>query len=59
MENLKELVTDKMASLKTDIANDKASFGDPFLSQHMRGRVAVEEHWLEFCGKMLNLIEKM
>ena len=59
MEKLKEMLTDKMAKLKADIADDKARYGDPFLSQHMRGRVSVEEHWLEFCQTVMDIVEKM
>lgn len=59
MEKIKEMLTDKMASLKAVIANDKARYGDPFLCQHMRGRVAVEEHWLEFCQDLLDLVERL
>ena len=58
MDELKELVTDKKAILKSDITEDRARYGDPFLGQFMRGRVAVEEHWLEFCEKILEIIDR-
>lgn len=58
MEKLIEMLQEKKASLKTNITEDKGRYNDPFLSQFMRGRVAVEEHWLAFCEEMLELIEK-
>ena len=59
MEELKELLTDKKAVLKTNISEDKARYNDPFLGQFMRGRVAVEEHWAEFCDKILEIVDKL
>ena len=58
MEKLIEMLQEKKASLKTNITEDKGRYNDPFLSQFMRGRVAVEEHWRAFCEEMLELIEK-
>ena len=58
MEELKELVSDKRAIIKANITEDKGRYGDPFLGQFMRGRVAVEEHWLEFCEKILEIIDR-
>jgi len=58
MEKLKELLQEKRASLKTNITEDKGRYTDPFLSQFMRGRVAVEEHWLEFCDDILEMLDK-
>ncbi len=58
MEQLKELLTDKKAILKTHITEDKARYNDPFLSQFMRGRVAVEEEYLDFCERVLEILEK-
>ena len=59
MEELKELLTDKKAVLKQNISEDKGRYNDPFLGQFMRGRVAVEEHWAEFCDKVLEIVDKL
>jgi hypothetical protein len=56
---LKELLEVRRAILREHIALDKGCYNDPFLSQHSRGRVAVEEKWLEETEKMLTMVEKL
>lgn len=58
MEQIIEILTNRKAILKEQITLDKNCFGDPFLSQHSRGRVAVEERWLEETEKLLDFIER-
>lgn len=58
MEQIIELLTNRKAILKEQITMDKNCYGDPFLSQHSRGRVAVEERWLEETEKILEYIER-
>lgn len=45
--------------MQEHIKLDKGCFNDPFLSQHSRGRVAVEEQWLEETEKMLAMVNKL
>lgn len=59
MNELKELLEVRRAILREHIALDKGCYNDPFLSQHSRGRVAVEEKWLEETEKMLTMVEKL
>ena len=41
------------------MTEDKARFGDPFLGQFMRGRVAVEENDIEWLDKIIAAFEKL
>ena len=59
MNELKEMLETRRAILREHIALDKGYYTDPFLSQHSRGRVAVEEAWLEETEKILSLVEKV
>lgn len=59
MNELKELLEVRRAILREHIALDKGCYNDPFLSQHSRGRVAVEEKWLEETEKLLDMVEKL
>jgi hypothetical protein len=59
MNELKELLETRRAILREHIALDRGCYTDPFLSQHSRGRVAVQEQWLEEVEKMLNMVEKL
>ena len=58
MEEIMEILTTRKAILKEQITMDKNCYGDPFLSQHSRGRVAVEEHWLEETERLIGFIER-
>lgn len=59
MDNTKiiEIVKERKAVQMGHIADDKARYTDPFLSQHMRGRVAVEENDVEWLDKLLAVLE--
>jgi len=59
MNELKELLETRRAILREHISLDKGCFNDPFLSQHSRGRVSVEEKWLEETEKMLEMVSKL
>ena len=60
MENNRiiELLENRYAILKEHIERDKKNYNDPFLSQHARGRVAVEENWLEEVERLLKEIRR-
>ncbi len=53
-----EVLENRRAILKGNIAEDRARFTDPFLCQHMRGRVAVEEYWLEETERLIKALQK-
>lgn len=59
MNELKEALETRRLLLQEHIRLDKGCFNDPFLSQHSRGRVAVEEQWLEETEKMLAMVNKL
>lgn len=59
MDELKGLLETRKAVLKEHIVLDKGCFNDPFLSQHSRGRVAVEEQWLNETEKLLDMVAKL
>lgn len=54
-----EILTTRKAILKEHIAMDRNCYTDPFLSQHSRGRVAVEEKWLEETEKLIDIVERL
>ena len=51
------MIKERKAQQMGHIAADKANFTDPFLCQHMRGRVAVEENDVAWLDKLLEAIE--
>ena len=53
-----EVLENRKAILKAAIEDDTACFKDPFLCQHMRGRVAVEERWLEETERLIAALQK-
>lgn len=57
IERITEIVKERKAIQMGNIAADKAQFNDAFLSQHMRGRVAVEENDIEWLDKLLGVLE--
>jgi len=57
-EKLIEVLENRKAMLKGNITEDKARYADPFLGQFMRGRVAVEEHWLKETEELIAELEK-
>lgn len=59
MNELREALETRKLLLQEHIKLDKGCFNDPFLSQHSRGRVAVEEQWLEETEKMLAMVNKL
>jgi hypothetical protein len=58
MNEILEALQNRKAILKGSIAEDKARYNDAFLGQFMRGRVAVEERWLEEVDKLIEVIER-
>lgn len=59
MNELKEALETRRLLLQEHIRLDKGCFNDPFLSQHSRGRVAVEEQWLDETEKLLDMVAKL
>lgn len=59
MNELRETLETRKLLLQEHIKLDKGCYNDPFLSQHSRGRVAVEEKWLEETEKLLDLVERI
>jgi len=57
-KTLIELLESRRAILKEHITLDKNCYNDPFLSQHSRGRVAVEEAWLKETEDLLDALNK-
>ena len=57
-ETLIDILENRKAGLMGFIAEDKKRFGDPFLGQHMRGRVAVEERWLDETERLIKALRK-
>lgn len=53
-----EVLENRRSMLKNNIEEDRARFADPFLSQHMRGRVAVEENWLKETERLIQALQK-
>lgn len=52
-----EMIKERKAVQMGHITNDKACYNDPFLCQHMRGRVAVEENDVIWLDKLLAVLE--
>jgi len=57
-KTLTEVLENRKAILKNNITEDKARYSDPFLGQFMRGRVAVEENWLEETERLIAVLQK-
>lgn len=56
IEKAVEMIKNRKAMTMGNITNDKACFNDPFIGQHMRGRVAVEENDIEWLDKLLAVL---
>jgi len=56
MHELEEILENRITILKGYIAGDKALYNDPFLSQHARGKVSIEEKWLEETERLLEWV---
>ena len=57
IEQVTEMVKNRKAVQMGHVTADKACYGDPFLCQHMRGRVSVEENDIEWLDKVLAVLE--
>lgn len=57
-DHIIEVLENRRAILKGNITEDRARFTDPFLCQHMRGRVAVEEYWLAETERLIQALQK-
>lgn len=58
IESIIETLENRKAMLRGNIAEDKQRYNDPFIGQHMRGRVAVEENWLAETEKLIQALMK-
>ena len=56
--DLLEVLENRKAILKGNITDDRARYNDAFIGQHMRGRVAVEERWLEETERLIAILSK-
>ena len=52
MQIKKETFEQRAEILKNHIKDDTKWFADPFLGDFMKGRVEIEELWLEECEKL-------
>ncbi len=59
MDEIMEMIKSRRAVQMGNMTEDKARFGDPFLGQFMRGRVAVEENDIEWLDKIIAAFEKL
>lgn len=57
IEQVTEMVKNRKAIQMGHMTADKACYNDPFLCQHMRGRVSVEENEIEWLDKLLAVLE--
>ena len=57
IETITEMVKERKALTLGHIAADKGQYNDPFLCQHNRGRVAVEENEIIWLDKLLAVLE--
>lgn len=57
IEQVTEMVKNRKTIQMGHITADKACYTDPFLCQHMRGRVSVEENDIEWLDKLLSVLE--
>lgn len=52
-----EMIEERKAIQTVHLSRDREQFNDPFLCQHMRGRVAVEENDVEWLDKLLAVLQ--
>lgn len=57
IEKLTQMIKERKAIQEYHMSEDKARYNDPFLSQHMRGRVSVEENDIEWLTDLLAVLE--
>lgn len=54
MENIKQVLEQKRASLITEIELDEKYIADPINGRFYAGRVAVEHHFKEFIESLMD-----
>lgn len=59
MNEILEMIKSRRAIQMGNMTEDKARFGDPFLGQFMRGRVAVEENDIAWLDKIIAALEEL
>ena len=57
IEKLTQMIKERKAIQEYHMSEDKARYNDPFLAQHMRGRVSVEENDIERLTDLLAVLE--
>ena len=57
MAKVVEMIEERKAIQTVHLSRDKEQFNDPFLCQHMRGRVAVEENDIKWLDTLLAVLQ--
>lgn len=58
MDKIREFVKNRQASVYRALELDRKYVNDVYNGQFMRGRVAVEEHYLSDLDKLIELIKE-
>jgi len=58
VKEVMEYIERKRAALLTDIKGDEARTGDPIIGNHMKGRLAVEQHYLQVLEELMDMIKE-
>lgn len=53
-----EFIERRRAALLTDIKGDEARTNDPIIGNHMKGRLAVEQHYLQTLEDLMEIIKE-
>ena len=56
VKEIREFIEQRKASVYYQLQEDIERKHDPINGQHMRGRAAVEEHYVEDLEKLLNML---
>lgn len=59
METVREYIEKKRARLMTEIKDDEQRKDDPIIGQFMKGRLVVENHYLETLDDILDMMKEI
>lgn len=59
METIREYIEKKRARLLTEIKDDDQRKDDPIIGQFMKGRLVVENYYLETLENILEMIKDL
>lgn len=59
METLREYIEKKRGRLLTEIKDDEGRKNDPIIGQFMRGRLVIENNYLDTLNDILDMIKEM